>query len=282
MPRSRSLSPFDVPKPKKSKTADLSKYNTDNSLHFNQPAYSDLTIKLDNKSIYCHKIIICTRSKYFRELCGANANFKVCDPGAWRLLMTLTGVLLKEKDQSVIELKDDDPDALEILLHWLYHQDYESIIVRNLANKVPIWRLHLNVALAADKYLCRNLEKAAIFALSEHLSSTTSSTEEAAQMLEIVHEMDLTDSIAAMTEQVQKRLLPDLLKEPQFRALLDRDHELRWKIIDGLASFQAALPNFIDLACIDCDDTFSWKKSAEIADMCDICRDSLAELRGSP
>lgn len=44
---------------------------------FNQEAYSDLTIELDGRSIRCHKLVVCTKSKYFAGLCGPNSKFKV-------------------------------------------------------------------------------------------------------------------------------------------------------------------------------------------------------------
>lgn len=173
----------------------------------------------------------------------------------------------------MIELKDDDPDAVEVLLHWLYHGDYNSIISGHLANREPTWRFHLSIALAADKYLCPGLEKAAVFALSEHLRSTKSSTEEAAHMLEVVHEMDVTPSVAAMAEQVRKRMLTDLLKNPRFRALLDRNSELRWKIMEGLASFEAAVPKSATLSCDYCGDRFAWYPPEKFEDLCMGCRE---------
>jgi hypothetical protein len=52
-------------------------FNLNTANLFDKPAYSDVTIKLLNKSIHCHKVIICTNSAYFAELCSWDANFKV-------------------------------------------------------------------------------------------------------------------------------------------------------------------------------------------------------------
>lgn len=38
--------------------------------------YADITIKFSGREIKCHKLVICNKSKYFKDLCGANATFK--------------------------------------------------------------------------------------------------------------------------------------------------------------------------------------------------------------
>ena len=45
---------------------------------FNKPDYSDITIKLKDRELKCHKVILCTNSDYFAKLCGAQAQFEVC------------------------------------------------------------------------------------------------------------------------------------------------------------------------------------------------------------
>lgn len=38
---------------------------------FNDPEYSDLTIRLqDGRKIHVHKFIVCARNEYFLKLCG--------------------------------------------------------------------------------------------------------------------------------------------------------------------------------------------------------------------
>lgn len=44
---------------------------------FNEPEFSDLTIKLDGREICVHKIIVCARNDYFRKLCGPGSHFAV-------------------------------------------------------------------------------------------------------------------------------------------------------------------------------------------------------------
>ena len=44
---------------------------------YGEPAFSDMTIKYSGKELKAHKIILCTRSKYFRQAFGEGGKFKV-------------------------------------------------------------------------------------------------------------------------------------------------------------------------------------------------------------
>ncbi|WPB00979.1 uncharacterized protein RHO25_005599 [Cercospora beticola] len=61
---------------------------------FKDKEYSDIMIKFLGREIPCHKVVICTQSEYFKKLCGKASSFV-------------------ESKQKVIELKEDDPDAVE-------------------------------------------------------------------------------------------------------------------------------------------------------------------------
>ena len=44
---------------------------------FDNSAFSDVTIKYDGKEVKAHKMILCTRSKYFERMLGQGSQFKV-------------------------------------------------------------------------------------------------------------------------------------------------------------------------------------------------------------
>jgi hypothetical protein len=45
---------------------------------FNNPEYSDLTIKLsDGQELHVHKLVVCARNDYFLKLCGPGSQFAV-------------------------------------------------------------------------------------------------------------------------------------------------------------------------------------------------------------
>ncbi|KAF2220526.1 BTB/POZ protein, partial [Elsinoe ampelina] len=61
--------------------------------------FSDVTICFGDRQFYAHKVILASRSEYFKSM-FTNA--------------------FKESNQRTITLEDDDPEALEIMLNWMY------------------------------------------------------------------------------------------------------------------------------------------------------------------
>lgn len=84
--------------------------------------YSDITIKFSGREIPCHKLIICTQSKYFEKLCGKGSHFA-------------------ESDQKIVELKEDDPDAVVGIIRQLYFGSYLFHSSRTDKN----WKFHAEV-----------------------------------------------------------------------------------------------------------------------------------------
>jgi hypothetical protein len=81
---------------------------------FNEDAFSDVTVRFSNREIKCHKVILCTASDYFKALCGPASKFS-------------------EKELTIIDLHDDDPDAIEAVLRYLYNFSYADIKGRSAA-----------------------------------------------------------------------------------------------------------------------------------------------------
>ena len=44
---------------------------------YNQPEYSDVMVRFSDRTVYCHKLILCTNSDYFKKLCGPGSHFAV-------------------------------------------------------------------------------------------------------------------------------------------------------------------------------------------------------------
>lgn len=254
------------------------KFNLDTSLLFNESAYSDLIINLEGRLIYCHKIIICNNCPCFADLCGPAAKFKVChdSPRYAPRAETDTGQL-QEKFQSIIDLKEDNADAMEVLLNWLYINDYSDIARWMVMTKeTPAWRLHLDVMLAADKYILPELEIEATAAICTSIEHVMFTAADAASMLEAIHGMDVTTSVADIAEKLQYRMLPSLLKESAFRALVDNSNEYRWKVLDSLATSagrHATMPADIRVECqaFGCRNRLVWKTSEAYPIRCSAC-----------
>ncbi|KAF2207559.1 hypothetical protein CERZMDRAFT_102242 [Cercospora zeae-maydis SCOH1-5] len=108
---------------------------------YNQPAYSDVIISFSGRRVYCHKLVICSKSEYFKKLCDQNSGFSV-RPSDEELLTVLSEI--QESMQKVIELKDDDPDALEHVLRYMYSGKHGT-------DQDDNWELQLQIANSAHK-----------------------------------------------------------------------------------------------------------------------------------
>ncbi|KAI0147302.1 BTB/POZ protein [Xylariaceae sp. FL1272] len=64
--------------------------------------YSDLTILCGGREFHVHKALVCPQSAFFTAACQAFGGGQ----------------------EQVIDLPDDDPIAVEIVLYYLYHQEY--------------------------------------------------------------------------------------------------------------------------------------------------------------
>ncbi|KAF1978964.1 hypothetical protein BU23DRAFT_191678 [Bimuria novae-zelandiae CBS 107.79] len=65
--------------------------------------YSDLTIVTANKSYPVHRVLLASRSSFFEGACS--------NP-------------FRESETGVIDLTEDDPTAVEYMVHYFYHLDY--------------------------------------------------------------------------------------------------------------------------------------------------------------
>ncbi|KAM0712234.1 hypothetical protein Q7P37_011328 [Cladosporium fusiforme] len=131
---------------------------------YNQERFSDLTLKLSNGvAIKVHKVILCSKSEYFNMLCGPESRFA-------------------ERNQAIIELKEDDPEALEALIRHLYstHKAADPLqaIKRNRS-----WRFWLTVRTTADKYLEPSLNDLASQAFRIILSEKSADANNLAEII---------------------------------------------------------------------------------------------------
>jgi hypothetical protein len=67
--------------------------------------YSDLTIVCGAKRYQVHRILLATRSTFFEGACRGG---------------------FREAESGVIDLSEDDAEAVEHMIHYFYHMDYLS------------------------------------------------------------------------------------------------------------------------------------------------------------
>ncbi|CAK4030348.1 Kelch repeat and BTB domain-containing [Lecanosticta acicola] len=100
---------------------------------FNNPRYSDLTIKCGDRTWSVHKNIVCTRCEFFDGACKGG---------------------FQEATSNEITLDHDEPDAVHALLEYIYSAEYGSQGHEALS-------LHVEVAIIADKYNMTHLNRLA-------------------------------------------------------------------------------------------------------------------------
>lgn len=124
--------------------------------YFDDPSLSDLTIKLSDRSVHVHRIVLCRGSKYFEKL--ITGQFQVPMPSIRRsycLAHSLTA-RSQESNSKITELQDDDPEAMIALLRFLYGLPYgpDAIEWHDGRSLLP----HVLVYTAAEKYQVEELQ----------------------------------------------------------------------------------------------------------------------------
>ncbi|KAJ9644096.1 hypothetical protein H2199_003964 [Coniosporium tulheliwenetii] len=102
----------------------------------NDPEYSDLTVRCGREVFYVHKYIVCNDLEYFKKACSGK---------------------FKEGLTNVIELYDDEPSAIKLMLEWIYSGDLPYYEEYNHppnfhSTTLDRFRLYAATYVAADKY----------------------------------------------------------------------------------------------------------------------------------
>ncbi|TKA79406.1 hypothetical protein B0A49_03345 [Cryomyces minteri] len=96
---------------------------------FNSEQFTDVTVRCsDGQELKAHKIVLCCQSPVLAAAC--NGHFL-------------------EASSGVIDLEDDDAEAVRAMVHYLYHSDYKHEDHKGPAGPLV---LHAHVYAIADKY----------------------------------------------------------------------------------------------------------------------------------
>ncbi|TKA82691.1 hypothetical protein B0A55_01497 [Friedmanniomyces simplex] len=186
---------------------------------FDQEAFSDITVKFGTRERRCHKMILCSKSIYFNDLCGPAKKFA-------------------EAQQPIIELKDDDEEAVEALLRWLYTFDYEHRHTGNAPDspeEESTIDFHLSVCLVADKYLLQDLKNEALSRLRTRLETAVDESEFTRVLIKVRYE-DITypPPVLEIADEVRDARLGALVRNEAFRELLGTDAVLCLEMMDKM------------------------------------------------
>ncbi|SMR59299.1 unnamed protein product [Zymoseptoria tritici ST99CH_1E4] len=180
----------------------------DMSKWFDRDTLSDITIKFGDKEVKCHKVILSTRSEYFTKLCDPEGGFA-------------------EATQPVVELKDDDPTALEALLRYIYTFQY----VDDAEKRKEDWIFHLNYSIVARKYGFEE-ESTAAFRMFQDIVQSFEDPEvifdvvtSLPQWEDLVAEASLVETADALIKNHWKQLV----ELEEFRFYLHTNETILWR-----------------------------------------------------
>jgi hypothetical protein len=139
-----------------------------NKTYFNDSTLSDLTIKLSDRSVYVHRIILCRGSEYFDKL--LTGRFKVNTHPRVPQTCYVNWLSNQESDSKEVELCGDDPEAMMALLRHLYGLPYPMDTAEWHDGKsfVP----HALVYTTAGKYMINKLQTEASLTMSTIVSNS--------------------------------------------------------------------------------------------------------------
>lgn len=134
---------------------------------------------------------------------------------------------VQEAKQSVIELKEDDPDAMKEVLRTIYGSPESHALSRP-------WRYWLNVTLTADKYFELGLGETAQKNLQK-----VSNARDVDEVLDIIQaiqrELQHLSSMLTFASDLRKKNILGLHKNARYRDLLFKDRELVGSHFDELS-----------------------------------------------
>ncbi|KAK6439941.1 hypothetical protein LTR95_003837 [Oleoguttula sp. CCFEE 5521] len=182
---------------------------------WNQTDYSDITITFSGRSVHCHKIVLCRASDYFNRQSGPRSQFA-------------------ERSLKEVELKDDDPDALEALLLHLYQQDFDPDVSKS-------WRFYLDLRAAADKYLLPRLGQTANSRFQRAATRIKDTSEIVIILRALDSELSRHEGLTHYRNTLRRANFEPLLQCAEYRAYVDENTALLWRDLDDLRSDMAAL-----------------------------------------
>ncbi|KAK6428416.1 hypothetical protein LTR95_015441, partial [Oleoguttula sp. CCFEE 5521] len=159
-----------------------------------------------SKKFCCHKFVICQASDYFAKLCGPESKFA-------------------EEGAAEIELKDDDPEVMEVLLRRFYGFD-------DVPADQKHWRHLLDLQVVADKYLLLDISAEAR-AEFENVAAKETDLVEVVKILSTLDCIFTDDKRAAkFRKAIHAAKRPALVRCPEYREYLSENMELLWQDFD--------------------------------------------------
>lgn len=88
--------------------------------------YTDLTIRCQDREFFVHKLIVCLYSIFFKNACKPDSPFKVTSESTWNQRHMLILNSQQEAKTGIIELHEDDPADVQLMLESFYCEHYDE------------------------------------------------------------------------------------------------------------------------------------------------------------
>lgn len=161
----------------------------------------------------------------------------------------------------MVELKEDDPDAVEYLLRYIYSGQSQT-------DEDDNWQLQLEVAKTAQKvciviraehgkhltsyqYLLLDLAAIAKGKFMK-VASAVIRPEDVFATITHIRQNTLESDHLDVAQQLETKHLVALLKLPSYRAVIDQDKSMIWNHLDQLLDFLSSQEKVYFVRCGDC------------------------------
>lgn len=165
--------------------------HTDNYRNFlNNQQFSDFQVKCEDKSFFCHRVVLASRSKVFAAMLSHD---------------------MKEAQQGFVEIKDFTPQVVGIFLQYLY---------TNWCSKKQFLKYGKEILQMANKYDVFGLHQMTMAALFDNVNFET-----AVDLLCFAHD-NQADFLEELVHRYISVNLEDVKKTQTFKAFQEKQHLL--------------------------------------------------------
>ena len=201
---------------------------------FNQDEFSDIIIKYGKTGVQqmkCHKIILSSKSEYFKTMFRTDSRFKVSSSMLRGMHFGTNHYVRQESNAPVIPLQDDDDTALVAMLRYIYTFEY----ARNDEDKQSR-EFHLSVAKVANKYEVDELRAKALQAFSSIALALTDVEQVVDIFAALLAEDWAGEELEKVLDDLLERHLVQLAGDDRFKTLLKEHSELMVKCVERLVA----------------------------------------------
>ena len=156
----------------------------------------------------------------------------------------------QENNSRVLEIREDNPDAMAALLLYLYTGSYHNDSA-SIESSENMWKYHFEVSRVANKYLVSKLEQRASRSAVD-LIERLNDMKDIVQFIKYLRTNGMESSSYFNLEDIKAKHQTALVREPEYRQLLETKTDLIWPCIYRLAS---SVPDatLVELACCRCN-----------------------------